>query len=111
MANKITIIPYFIGVANEDFGHKYEVDKLVFKGMNLQGYNLADTTTKGSPFPVYMLEKIEKVPLPEPPKQGRPKSIPSVFKGLAQHTVNPRERDFKKGKILIRKGYLKKDNG
>ena len=39
---------------------------------------------------------------------GRPISVQGKVNQLREHKVSPRERDFKKGKMLVRKGYLKK---
>jgi hypothetical protein len=107
---KKIVIPYLFEIeANSPWGHLYEFEKSLVDFFNEHNCQAENITIKGSAFQVLSISKKETIAIPQPPKQqGRPKSIPSVFKGLTQHKVNPRERDFKKGKILIRKGYLKK---
>ena len=43
-----------------------------------------------------------------PRQQGRPITIQGKVNQLRSHKINAKERDFKKGKLLSRKGYLKK---
>ena len=45
------------------------------------------------------------------PLQGRPLGTKGMFDKQRQHNISPRERDFRQGKVLTRKGYLKKENG
>jgi len=44
----------------------------------------------------------------EPKKPGRPLSVKGKFKTMIKGKESARTRDFKKGKLLKRKGYLKR---
>ena len=56
---------------------------------------------------LYLRPKEMKMPTPPQPV-GRPKSIKGIIKTMSNKNVKAKERDFKKGKFLSRKGYLKK---
>jgi len=57
---------------------------------------------------LYLKPKTNAVVPTEQRQPGRPQTIQGKVNELRSHKVNARERDFKKGKLLIRKGYLRK---
>jgi len=112
MAKK-TVIPYLFEIeGSSPWGHLYEFEKSLADFFNEHNCVAENVTIKGSPYQILSITKNPEIPMPVQPKPvGRPKSIPAVFRGMSKHTINPRERDFNKGKLLTRKGYLKKENG
>ena len=59
---------------------------------------------------VFILKRIDDSIVPTPPanKPGRPISIPGQFNKVRVTKQSAPARDFKEGKFLPRKGYLKK---
>jgi len=63
---------------------------------------------------VIQIYRSDKLGIPtsnQQPLQGRPMNTKTMFDKQREHLVRPKERDFSKGKVLTRKGYLKRENG
>jgi len=104
---------------SETFQHKSDVDKLLtdaFDSRGMEAQNV-DVVSGAVGEGIILIKKKEMIEIPQQQNNllpeskepvGRPKTMKGIVKELTQHIAKPQERDFKKGVLLKRKGYLKR---
>lgn len=106
----------------ETWQHVYQVERWIADSLDRMGMEgeIVKTMLGNTPLiidkpvltgkKVYFIKSKNKMDLlrATPKVVGRPKSLKGVISGMSNKNIKAPERDFKKGKFLPRKGYLKK---
>ena len=90
-------------------GSQFEKDLSDFFAAHGYEANILETTGNSNRRILY-IEKIEIMPtlINSPAQVGRPPQINTLLNRMAPYTPRAAERDFKKGKFLKSKGYIKR---
>jgi hypothetical protein len=115
MAKQLAFLEYtFVfepGAQTWQRGFEFEKDLADFLAAHGLDASITETIG-GTGRRVIFIEGMDKMadllnPIPNPP--GRPKSVSSQLKEYATSKPRAAERNFNKGKFLVRKGYLKRE--
>jgi hypothetical protein len=102
----------FIFDPAEGWSHAYQFEKDMADFFAAHGFDaeLMKQVEGSSGTKVIILKKIDSgvIPTPEANRPGRPITIPGKFNKIRETKQSAPARDFKMGKFLPRKGYLKK---
>lgn len=108
---QIVLLEYtFMFEPGDTWAHLYEFEKTLsdfFATKGLDAQIIKAIEGGGTKRVLYLRKK--ETPMPTMGTSGgRPKSLKGIIKNMTSKTVMANERDFKKGKLLKTKGYLRK---
>lgn len=110
--SKLVFLKYaFLFDAAESYSHLYQFERDLADFFKTKGFvaELPRMVEGYQGEKVILLKRVDKMIEPTLKQgPGRPQTIQGKFNQLRSHKANAKERDFKRGTRLIRKGYLKK---
>ena len=87
---------------------KYDLEQWVGRHLAMDGLQAERLEILGMDQMIVVINSKDDVKIPTPPKVGRPISLKTHIEQLKPGKTTAKERDFRKGQFLSRKGYLKK---
>lgn len=122
MARPVLMEFMFLFDPSDTWQHAYQVERWIADSLEKAGLEgeMVKTMLGNTPIiidkpvltgkKVYYIKSKDKLDLlrSQPNPVGRPKSIKGIVKSMSDKKTKAPERNFKKGKYLTRKGYLKK---
>jgi hypothetical protein len=110
--SKLVFLKYaFLFDAAESYSHLYQFERDLADFFKTKGFvaELPKMIEGYQGEKIILLKRVDSMIAPTLKQQpGRPQSIQGKFNQMRGHKLNAKERDFRKGKLLTRKGYLKK---